>query len=152
MKRERRRTKRCKRKYQKNNTKGRQREEKVGHNIIEKISRVRRRRGTEMGLWRIVFCNVAGMLNKDKKFWESLRDWNVSSLTETCGKKGQKKVKNTLPRRYIWKFQVAQKRNKKRESTMKRIKIEIKMKLVEERTGIETDKEGIITSKVKAGK
>lgn len=26
---------------------------------------------------------VAGLVNKDKEFWNELRDWNVITLTET---------------------------------------------------------------------
>lgn len=36
-------------------------------------SGIRRERGGERGNWRIVSWNVAGLNNKDKEFWKSLK-------------------------------------------------------------------------------
>lgn len=33
--------------------------------------------------WRVAFWNVAGLTNKDREFWESLKNWDVMVLTET---------------------------------------------------------------------
>lgn len=37
-----------------------------------------KRKGYEIGFW-----NVAGLENKDREFWEGLKEWNVIFLIET---------------------------------------------------------------------
>lgn len=40
-------------------------------------------KGREEGKdWRILFWNVAGLANKDRKFWEDLGAWDVIVLSE----------------------------------------------------------------------
>lgn len=39
------------------------------------------RREREMGMLKIIFWKVAGLKNKNKKFWRELEEWNV--LMET---------------------------------------------------------------------
>jgi len=57
-----------------------------------------------------LFWNVAGMGNKDKKFWESLKKWEIIVLMETwMEKKGWEKVKDRLPEGFKWGVQWATK-------------------------------------------
>lgn len=37
-----------------------------------------KRKGYKVGFW-----NVAGLENKDREFWESLKEWDVIFLSET---------------------------------------------------------------------
>lgn len=47
--------------------------------------------------WRVAFWNVAGIVNKDKKFWESLKNWDAMVLSETrVEEKGWEKVLEKL--------------------------------------------------------
>lgn len=66
-------------------------------------------RGKEgKGVFKIRFWNVAGLGNKDKEFWDGLREWDVVVLSETwVHKKGWERVKNRLPKGYIWEAQWA---------------------------------------------
>jgi len=58
----------------------------------------------------VLFWNVAGMGNKDKKFWESLKKWEIIVLMETwMEKKGWEKVKDRLPEGFKWGVQWATK-------------------------------------------
>lgn len=50
--------------------------------------RGRRREGKKGGkrkknIYKIAFWNVAGLRNKDKEFWQGLREWDVMMLSET---------------------------------------------------------------------
>lgn len=36
-----------------------------------------------MDKWKIVFWNVVGLYNKNKRFWEDLKRWDVMVLLET---------------------------------------------------------------------
>jgi len=50
-----------------------------------------KRKGRERGKgggWRVAFWNVAGMYNKDRDFWEKLREWDVMVLLEVVGVRG----------------------------------------------------------------
>jgi len=35
------------------------------------------------GVWKVAFWNVAGVINKDKEFWEGVEKWDVVVLMET---------------------------------------------------------------------
>ncbi|XP_071577594.1 uncharacterized protein [Temnothorax nylanderi] len=90
-------------------TGGIEREEEEG----EEEERVREiREGEET--WKMVFWNVAGITNKDKDFWEGLREWDAIVMMETwLDGKGWERVKEKLPREFSWRVQIANKRNKK---------------------------------------
>jgi len=81
-------------------------------------SRGRKRREGEARVEKglgIAFWNVAGLGNKDRDFWESLKKWDVMILIETwTEEKGWGKIKERFPRGYVWRMQGA-KRKKKRE-------------------------------------
>lgn len=47
--------------------------------------------------WRVTFWNVAGLKNKDKKFWRGLRNWDVMVLMEIWTKK---KIGKELKKNY----------------------------------------------------
>ena len=56
------------------------------------------------------FQNVGGLRNKDKNFLNELNEWDVIVLTETWTKvKGWEKIKDWLPKEYVWKKQMAKK-------------------------------------------
>lgn len=60
------------------------------------------------GVFKVTFWNVAGMENKDKEFWDGLREWDVIVLSETwVDEKGWERVKNKLPKDYGWEAQWA---------------------------------------------
>lgn len=40
-------------------------------------------KGNKKKIFKITFWNVAGLKNKDRKFWEGLKDWDVLILNET---------------------------------------------------------------------
>lgn len=52
---------------------------------------------------KVVFRNVAGLWNKDSKFWSGLRDCDVITLTESWVEKTRwSRVKERLPGSYVW--------------------------------------------------
>jgi len=62
----------------------------------------------------IAFWNVAGLGNKDRKFWESLKKWDVVTLVETwTEEKGWEKVKERLPGGFVWRTQGVKRKKKK---------------------------------------
>lgn len=42
-----------------------------------------KRKSLEEKDWKIGFWNVAGLANKDREFWEGLKNWEVMVLVET---------------------------------------------------------------------
>lgn len=63
---------------------------------------------------RITFWNVGGLKNKDREFWEVLRDWDVMVLMETWMEEREwEKWRNRLPEEYKWKRQGARRNSKK---------------------------------------
>lgn len=57
---------------------------------------------------KMIFWNVAGLINKDEDFWKYLRDFNVISLTETLLKeRGEEKLRDKLPQDYKQSCQAA---------------------------------------------
>lgn len=79
----------------------------------------RRREGKKGGkrkknIYKIAFWNVAGLRNKDKEFWQGLREWDVMMLSETwVDRKGWEKVRNRLPKGYSWEVQWAGRKSRK---------------------------------------
>ncbi|EZA62843.1 hypothetical protein X777_01158 [Ooceraea biroi] len=64
--------------------------------------------------WRIAFWNVAGLGNKDKDFWDGIKDWDVMVFSETwVEKKEWVKIKEKLPAGYKWEIQMARRENRK---------------------------------------
>lgn len=64
--------------------------------------------------YKVGFWNVAGMVYKDRDFWENLKDWDVMVLSETwVQEKGWEKVRRRLPRGYRWEMQEAGRKNRK---------------------------------------
>ena len=59
---------------------------------------------------KILFWNVAGLLNKDKEFFKYLREFEVICLTETwVGGNSWDKLRKNLPAEYIWRCLPAKK-------------------------------------------
>ncbi|EFN83458.1 vicilin-like seed storage protein At2g18540 [Harpegnathos saltator] len=55
-----------------------------------------------------------GLWNKDKEFWERIREWDVVMMMETwLDEKGWEKLRGRLPKEFKWKAQTAERRNKK---------------------------------------
>lgn len=62
----------------------------------------------------IVFWNVAGLYNKDKEFWEYIREFDVVSLSETwVEEKGKKGLLEILPKEFKWEVIPAERVNRK---------------------------------------
>lgn len=98
------------------------------------------------------FWNIAGMRNKDKGFWDRIREWDVITLMETwVDEKGWRKVKNWLPKGFKWGVQFASKKNKKGRA-MGGMIMEIKGRGRIEMGEIETGEEGMMIGKWKEGK
>ena len=56
---------------------------------------------------------MAGATNKDREFWEQIREWDVVVMMETClMEEGWKTIKNRLPQGFKWEAQWTRKRNK----------------------------------------
>lgn len=56
------------------------------------------------------------MENKDRGFWEKLKEWDVMFLSETwLQRRGWERVRKWLSKRYMWEMQDADRRSKKRE-------------------------------------
>ncbi|XP_024887566.1 trichohyalin-like [Temnothorax curvispinosus] len=78
------------------------------------IGEEERNDGESEETWKVAFWNVAGLSNKDKDFWEGIKEWDVIVMMETwTDEKGWEKVKEKLPREYRWRVQIAARRNKK---------------------------------------
>lgn len=46
----------------------------------------------------MTFWNVASLVNKDKEFWEGLKDWDIMVLSETwVEEEGWRRVREELP-------------------------------------------------------
>jgi len=107
--------------------------------------------GEERGM-RIVFWNVAGLRNKDKEFWSSLKDWEVVVLLETWieGKEWGK-IKDRMPKGYEWKIQEAKKKKKKGRA-MGGMILGIRRDLIGQKEEEEREVEGLISGRVKYDK
>ncbi|XP_067207866.1 golgin subfamily A member 6-like protein 22 [Linepithema humile] len=93
-----------------------------------------------------------GVRNKDREFWEGLKNWDVTILVETwMDKKGWRMVKEKLPRGYEWGIQVAEKNNKKGRA-MEGMIMGIKKEIMEKGKKIETEREGLIIRRIRKGK
>ncbi|XP_067208522.1 golgin subfamily A member 6-like protein 22 [Linepithema humile] len=124
------------------------------HRIEERRERDKKgkREEAEEKEWRIGFWNVAEVRNKDKEFWEGLKNWQVIILVETwMDKKGWRVVKEKLPRGYEWGVQVAEKKNKKGRA-MGGIIMGIKKEMMEKGKKIEMEREGLIIGRIRKGK
>jgi len=117
------------------------------------IGRTRLERGGKKGEeWKMMFWNVAGVRNKDKDFWESLKKWEVMVLSETwLEKKEWERVKGRLPKGYKWGVQGAT-RDGKRGRAKGGMIMGIREELVEGEIKIEGGIEGIMTSDINVGK
>jgi len=62
-------------------------------------------RTPEREVWRVAFWNVTKLGNKDREFWEKIKEWDVIIMMETwIDKKRWKKLRGKLPKDYIWKI------------------------------------------------
>lgn len=81
---------------------------KEGNRIVVEVGR---RREEE---WKVAFWNVTELGNKDKEFWEGLREWDVLVITETwVNEKGWVKIRERLPREFEWAVQMAKRKSRK---------------------------------------
>jgi len=93
-----------------------------------------------------MFWNVAGVRNKDKDFWESLKNWEVIVLSETwLEKKEWERVRGRLPKEYKWGVQGAT-RDGKRGRAKGGMIMGIREELVEGEIKIEGGIEGVMMS------
>lgn len=57
---------------------------------------------------------MAGLVSKNKEFWEKVRKWDIVIMSETwIEEKGWERVKERLPEGYTWKEQTARREHKK---------------------------------------
>jgi len=98
--------------------------------------------------WKVMFWNIAGLWNKDKDFWIELENWDVIILSETwLEEKRWDKIKNLLPRGYVWNTQWATRKNKKGRE-MGGMIMGIRREIVEGKEERKIKKEGIIEGEV----
>jgi len=92
------------------------------------------------------------MYNKDRDFWDKLREWDVMVLLETwIERRGWEGVRNRLPRGYRWGVQWASRKGK-RGRAKGGMMMGVKKDLMEERKGIHVETENIILGDIKQGK
>jgi len=95
---------------------------------------------------------VAGLRNKDKDFWKRLSKWEVIVLTETWMKeKGWEGIKRKLPKGYMWGTKWARRECRKGRAKGGMV-MGIRKELIEKGERIETEREGVISGKVRVGK
>ncbi|EZA50916.1 hypothetical protein X777_10743, partial [Ooceraea biroi] len=95
---------------------------------------------------------VAGLGNKDKDFWDGIKDWDVMVFSETwVEKKGWGKIKEKLPAGHKWVIQMARRKYRKGR-VMGGMLMGIRKELIEEGSRIEKDKEGIMVGRVRQGR
>lgn len=95
---------------------------------------------------------MAGLRNKDREFWEGLREWDVITPTETwTDGKGWNRVREGLPGGYVWEGQKAIRKNRKGRA-MGGMIMGIRKELLEKGTKIESVREGIMMGKVRIWK
>lgn len=89
-----------------------------------------------------MFWNVAGLANKDKEFWEGLKEWDVVVLTETwTEEKGWERWKERLAREFVWRWQEAT-REGSRGRAIGEMLMGIRKDLVEGRLAVKVKGEG----------
>ncbi|XP_024890816.1 golgin subfamily A member 6-like protein 1 [Temnothorax curvispinosus] len=85
-----------------------------GEEDTENGEREKRKFRREEEMWKVAFWNVAGIANKDKEFWEAVKEWDVVIMMETwLYERGWEKMKEKIPREYKWRVQIATRKNKK---------------------------------------
>lgn len=52
--------------------------------------------------WKIAFWNVAGLGNKDRNFWEELKEWEMVLSETWTSENDWKRMKENLPKGYEW--------------------------------------------------
>ncbi|EFN79868.1 hypothetical protein EAI_05892 [Harpegnathos saltator] len=73
-----------------------------------------REEGKGEEVYKVAFWNVAGLGNKDREFWEGLKEWDIMVLMETwIDERGWGRVRKELPKGYGWECQGAKRRNRK---------------------------------------
>nr|XP_012235057.1 PREDICTED: trichohyalin-like [Linepithema humile] len=114
---------------------------------LEEIAKEERRKGKRV--WR-----VYGKVRIEEEWWiwdEENESWDVMVLSETwVGEKGWEKIKRWLPRGLIWGMQEAKRVNKKGRA-MGGMIMGIRKDILENGTGIEKEKEGIMVGNIKIG-
>ena len=104
----------------------------------------------EVGRYKVAFWNVAGVKNKDGGFWKGLEEWDILVLCETWVEEREwDKVRNKLPKGYVWWMQGAKRESKKGRAIGGMI-MGVR-EGIETREGEEGEKEGIMMRKVKMG-
>ena len=100
----------------------------------------------------MAFWNVAGLKNKDRGFWEGIREWDVVIMCETwMGRREWEIVKGRATKGYVWEVQYAERRGKKGRA-MGGMIIGVKEGIRMEKDEKEGEEEGIVARKVWLGK
>lgn len=117
----------------------------------EELNEGKEKEKKEEGL-KVTFWNVAGIGNKDKEFWKGLENWDVMVLIETwVEEKGWKRLKERLPRGYVWKCQAAKRRNRKGRAVDGMI-MGIKKEVIEKGGEEEREVEGLVVGRIRWGR
>ncbi|XP_024891322.1 trichohyalin-like, partial [Temnothorax curvispinosus] len=115
------------------------------------IGEEERNDGESEETWKVAFWNVAGLSNKDKDFWEGIKEWDVIVMMETwTDEKGWEKVKEKLSREFRWRVQIATRRNKKGRACGGML-LGIRKSIEEIKERRETEEEGKIEGKIRIG-
>ncbi|XP_024877156.1 golgin subfamily A member 6-like protein 22, partial [Temnothorax curvispinosus] len=123
-----------------------------GEEDTENGEREKRKIRREEEMWKVAFWNVAGIANKDKEFWEAIKEWDIVIMMETwLDERGWEKMKEKIPREYKWRVQIATRRNKKgRASGGMLLGIRKRIEEIKEERKLEED-EGKIECKIRIG-
>lgn len=61
-----------------------------------------KRRSCKRKEYKVGFWNVTGLENKDRDFWERLREWDIIFMSKTwLQRKGWERIEKWLPKGYI---------------------------------------------------
>lgn len=84
-------------------------------------------------------------MNKDKEFWEGMKEWDIMILMETwLDEKGWEKMKEKIPKEYSWKVQTATRKNKKgRASRGMLLRLRKEIEEIKEEKRMEAEEERI---------
>ena len=106
----------------------------------------------EARVLKIAFWNVAGLGNKDKDFWDNLKEWDVMFLSETwADTRGWEKIRDRVPKGYEWGVQKASRKNRKGRA-MGGMVVGIRKELSDRGSKIVELGEGLLSVGIKIGK
>lgn len=101
---------------------------------------------------KVAFWNIAGLLGRDEEFWKELERWDMVVMLETwVEEKCWERVRNRLPKGYMWRMQAA-KRMKRKGRAKGGIIMGIRKDLIEEVEEEIGEKDGIVIGRIRWGR